>query len=268
MRVSKDTFLVEVQDQFQRPNIAGFDFIDTDYNPKLLATKIGKIHTLPITLTTSDAVPHNIKLEVGDTVVFNHMVCQDKNKFQENIFFCDYFNIYALILDDKVFPLEEVFFAEPIIENGVDIGCFHVEDKVSDKIAKVFEVSKVCAESGIQKGDIIFFTKNADYPIEIAGKELYKMHLRNVIGIERDGKLTCFRNKLLVKNVTELGKVGDIQRIYAHNSLQEGIVVNSGNVPDLIVGEKVTYFEAIATAITWKGESYSFIQEENIKWKQ
>src|ERR1019366_5557750 len=224
-------------DQFQRPNIAGFDFIDTDYNPKLLATKIGKIHTLPITLTTSDAVPHNIKLEVGDTVVFNHMVCQDKNKFQENIFFCDYFNIYALILDDKVFPLEEVFFAEPIIENGVDIGCFHVEDKVSDKIAKVFEVSKVCAESGIQKGDIIFFTKNADYPIE------------------RDGKLTCFRNKLLVKNVTELGKVGDIQRIYAHNSLQEGIVVNSGNVPDLIVGEKVTYFEAIATAIPWKGES-------------
>jgi co-chaperonin GroES (HSP10) len=196
------------------------------------------------------------------------MVCQNRNKFQENVFFCDYFNIYALIYCNHLIPLEEVFFSEPIIEKGMEIGCFKVEDKVSSIKATIFEISKVCEDAGLRKGDIVYFTKNADYPITIAGKDLYRMFLRNVIGLERDGELICFKNKLLVKNVTELGKVGDIDRIYAHNSLQTGIVVNPGNVTGIPVGMKITYFKVVASEVTWKGENYSFIEEKNIKWIQ
>lgn len=265
MRVAKNKFLVEVSDQFVRPNISGLDFIDTDYNPKILATKIGRIHTLPITL--DDTYHYDIKLNVGDEVVFNHLVCQDRNKFQNNIFFCDYFNIFARLNDwNELQPLEEVIFCEKIIDKGKDIGCFKVPDKVSSKCAKVFEVSKVCYDAGIRKGDIVYFTKNADYEIIVAGNPLYKMHLRNIIGIERDGELKTFKNKLLVKNITELGSVGGIQRIYAHNTLQKGVVINAGTVTGIPVGTVLTYFNASATSMNWRGEEYGFVNEENIKY--
>ncbi len=265
MRVSKDKFLVKVNDQFVRPKIAGLDFIDTDYNPKILATKIGKIHTLPITM--SDEYHYHIKLKVGDEVVFNHMVCQDRNKFQENIFFCDYFNIYAIISEGKITPLEETIFCEKIMEPNIEIGCLKVAGKVSDKCAKVYWLSSECFDAGIRINDIVYFTKNADYPMEIMGNEFYKMHLRNMIGIERDEKLTCFKNKLLVKNITELGEVGGIKRIYAHNSLQKGVVVNAGNVTGIPEGTVLTYFNASATSMKWKdGEEYGFIDELNIKF--
>ncbi len=265
MRVAKNKFLIEVNDQFVRPNISGLKFVDTDYNPKVLATKIGRIHTLPIALEGLD-YHFDLKLNVGDEVVFNHMVCQDRNKFQENIFFCDYFNIYGLLLNDKIYPLEETLFCEKIMEPDVQISCLKIPGKVSDKCATVFELSTKCYEAGIRKGDIVYFTKNADYPMEIFGNEFYKMHLRNIIGIERDGQLTTFRNKLLVKNITELGEVGGVKRIYAHNSLQTGVVINAGTVTGIPVGTKLTYFNASATSMNWEGEEYSFIDELNIKY--
>ncbi len=310
MRVSKDRYLVEVDDQFVRPKIAGLEFIDTDYNPKALATKIGKIHTLPVAL--SDTFENDVKLNEGDTVVFDHHVCQKQNKYSDTLFFCDYFNIYAKIepvkpifidikelekafehmkpatpddwkklynqtgnkiynfeegsVENKLTPLEKTIFCEKIVEPDYNVGGLHVKGKVSDKCAKVFEVSKYCYDNGIRKDDIIFFTKNADYEIIVEGKEFYKMYLRNVIGIERNGQLVPYQNKLLVKNVTKLGEVGGLQRIYAPNTLQYGVVINSGNT-GIEKGITITYFDVFSSPVIWKEEMYSFINEENIKYK-
>lgn len=263
MRVRRDTFLVEVSNQFIQPNIPGFDFIDTVFNPKLLATKIGVIHTLPICM--SDQYIYDNELKEGDVVVFNHIVCQKENKFTDTLFFCDYFNIYAKVWEGIITPLEDVFFSEPIIDKGKSIGCFNVPDKVSDKKALVYEVSDFVEAAGVEKGDVVFFTKNADYPMQIGGKELYKMHLRNVIGIERDGELIPFSRKLLVKNLTKLGLVGGLERIYANNTLQTGIVLHSG-ATDIPKGTKLTYFNGMSSAVNWKEEDYSFINENHIKW--
>ena len=263
MRVRKDTFLVEVSDQFVRPNVPGLKFIDTDYNPKILATKTGRIHSLPVAM--SSEYRFDVKLEVGDWVVFNHIVCQNNMRFSGNVFICDYFNLFAKVDGDKIIPLEEVIFTEPIMEPDVEIGCFKVAGKVSAKIAKVYEASDYVKTQGVQAGDIMFFTKNADYPIKIGDKDLYKMHLRNVIGLERDGVLTTYRNRLLVKNVTELGSVGGLQKIYADSTLQTGVVINNGNT-SIKEGALITYFQGISSAVTWKCQDYSFVNEENIKY--
>lgn len=263
MRISKNNFLVQVDSQFQKPNIPGFDFIDTDFNPKALATKIGRIYALPIYV--GEEYKYDVKLKEGDLVVFNHIVCDDKNKIENNIFLCAYYNIYAKIDDGKIIPLEDTIFCEKIIDSGIEIGCFKVEGKVSDKYAKVFEVSAYMKKQGIQSGDIIFFTKNADYEIVVGGKELLKMHQRNIIGIERNGELVPFGRKLIVKNITKWNDAGGLKRMYASSNLQTGVVINGG-ITRIEKGKMLTYFALISSEVTWKGEKYSFIKDENIKF--
>lgn len=263
MRVARNKFLVEVSEQFVTPKIKGLEFIDADFNPKVLATKVGKIHSLPICISSEHR--NDVKLEVGDEIIFNHLTCQNRNKFSENIFFCQYYNIYGLIKDGELKPLEDVFFCTKIIEPDTNFAGFNIPGKVSSKCATVFAVSEYVGKEGVQVGDIIYFTKNADYEINIAGNELYKMHLRNVIGIERGGELTTFRNKLLVKDVTELGMIGGLEKIYANNSLRKGVVMEAGTT-GIEQGTVVTYFNGVASVLNWKGQDYAFINEENIKY--
>ncbi|MES2395793.1 MAG: hypothetical protein V4549_07310 [Bacteroidota bacterium] len=263
MRIARNKFLVEVSDQFVRPNIKGLEFIDTDFNPKILATKVGRINSLPICVGSE--YKYETKLNVGDEIVFNHLVCQERNKFSNNIFFCQYYNIFARIQNGELEPLEDVFFCHKIVEPDTTFPGFHIPGKVSGKHATVMAVSALVAKEGVKVGDIVYFTKNADYEIVIAGNELYKMHLRNIIGIKREGKLTTFRNKLLVKDVTELGFIGGLEKIYANTSLRVGVVMESGTT-GIAVGTRITYFNGVASVLSWKGEDYSFINEENIKF--
>lgn len=261
MRISIDNFLVEVDSQFVKSKV--FDFIDADFNPQGLATKIGRIKGLPISL--SEKYKADVELNEGDVVVFHHNVCQNKNKFNENLFICAYFNMYAKIDGDSIIPLEDAIFCEKMIEPGMDLGCFKVASKVSDKYAKVFEVSNFAGKQGIEKGDIIFFTKNADYDMNVLDVSLLKMHIRNVIGIERNGNLKTFGKKLLIKNTTRFPDAGDIKRIYASSNLQTGVVIEQGTT-SIPHGSLVTYFAGLDSQVTWKGQNYSFVKEDHIKY--
>jgi co-chaperonin GroES (HSP10) len=263
MRIAKNTFLVEVDEQFVSPVINGLKFIiDSDFHPKVLATKVGRIHSLPICI--GEDYKYDNPLQIADNVIFNHTVCQNNKKFEENVFFCAYYNIYAKINDGSLEPLEDVFFAEKVVEADKNVGGFEVKGRVSDKCAKVFALSKTVADAGVEVGDIIFFTKNADYEMDICGKILYKMHLRNIIGIERNGELKTFRNRLLVKNTTKLGEVGGVEKIYAQTTLQTGVVLTG--IPGIDKGTLLTYFGGMANNIEWRGEKYSFIEDRNIKY--
>ena len=263
MRVAKNTFLVEVDEQFVSPVINGFKLIiDSDFNPRVLATKIGRIHTLPVSVAPE--YKYDNKLQVSDTVIFNHNVCQNNKKFAENIFFCDYFNVFAKVIDSEIQPLEDVLFCEKLIFPDRNIGGMEIKGKVSNKCAKVFAVSNSVKGEGVEVGDVVFFTKDADYEVEVLGKSLYKMHLRNIIGIERGGELKTFRNKLLVKNTTKMGCIGAMEKIYAQSSLQNGVVI-VGN-QDIPQGTLLAYYDGIATKVEWNGEDYSFIDDRNIKY--
>ncbi|MES3018152.1 MAG: hypothetical protein V4721_10245 [Bacteroidota bacterium] len=262
MLVSKNNFLVEVDSQFVQPAMKGF-FIDTDFNPKLLSTKIGRIHTESIGVTAPSI--YDVPLHQGDVVVFGHLVCQKKNMVHDNVFRCAYHSIFAKIVNNELKPLEEIMFCEPMRDEDQEFGGMIIPGGVSGTRAKVFELSEACKKAGIQKGDIVFFTKNADYGIDVLGKELYMMRIRNVIGIERDGVLKTFRNKLLVKNVTQLGSIGSIDKIYHQTSLQTGEVVESGKT-GIVTGSVVTYLNGIASIVRWNGVDYAFIDETHIKY--
>jgi len=260
--VSKNNFLVEVDSQFVQTIAEGF-FIDTDFNPKLLSTKIGKIHAESIGVLPPNK--YETKLNLGDTVVFGHNVCQKKNKVAENIFRCPYHAIFARIDDLEIIPLEDIFFCDPIKEEDKNIGGFIVKGSVSNKKAKVYMLSKAAYKAGLEIGDIIYFTKDADYAIDILDKRLFMMRIRNVIGIERNGELKTFRNKLLVKNLTKLGTIGEIKKIYFQTSLQIGEVIESGNT-GIEKGTILTYYNGPASIINWNGQDYAFIDERNIKY--
>lgn len=263
MRVARNTFLVEVDEQFVSPVINGLKLIiDSDFHPKVLATKVGRIHTLPVAIGSE--YKNDSSLQVGDTIVFSHLVCQDNKRFSENVFFCAYHNIYAKIENNELLPLEDVLFCDRIIGPDSNIGGMVIKGVVSNKCAKVFSASKSVLGVGVLPGDVVFFTKDANYEVEVLGKILYKMHLRNIIGVERDGKLVGIRGRLLVKNTTKLGSVAGVEKLYAQSTLQHGVVV-AGNI-DIPDGTLLTYFNGVATEIEWKGERYSFIENRNIKY--
>jgi hypothetical protein len=264
MKVSKNNFFIQVDSQFAYPKIGGETFyVDTDYNPRRLSTVIGKIHSLPICVT--DQYKYELKLNEGDTVIFNRLVTQTKNKVFDNVFRSQYPQIYAKIQGETLTPLEDVLFCQPIIESDYKVGEIEVKGQVSKVCAFVKCLSKGASDVGIRKWDIVYFTKDADYEMDINGTLLYKMHIRSIIGIERDGELKTFGKKLLVKNITELGKVGDIQKIYAQHSMQTGVVVESGNT-GIEKGTELTYFNGTASIVKYKDEWFAFIGEENIKY--
>lgn len=253
--------MVHVDSQFVQLKVKGW-FIDTDFNPKLLATKVGRIQALPVTMTAPYV--YDIPLNVGDTVLFNHNVCQKKNKVAENSFLCGYHAMFAKVSKDRVSPLEDIMFCEPVVEPDKNIGGFVIKGKVSPVVARVVELSTQCLKAGIRKGDLIFFTKDADYPIDVLGRHLYAMRIRNVKGIERDGKLRTFRDKLLVKNVTELGSIGGVERIYAKSNLQTGVVMEQG-ATTIQAGTTLTYLNGVASIVRWNEQDYAFLDERHVK---
>lgn len=262
MLVSKNNFLVEVDSQFV-PMVAPGFFVDTDFNPRLLATKVGRIHAGSIRVDKPNI--YDVPLNIGDDVVFGHNVCLKNNKVSENVFRCAYHAIFAKIEGGEVLPVEEIIFCEPIVEPDTNIGGFVISGSVSKHAAKVYSMSKSAKSSGVQSGDVVFFTKDADYKVNILGKDLYMMRLRNIIGIERGGELRTFRGKLLVKNRTKLDEIGAIKKIYFQTSLQVGEVLDGGD-SGINKGELLTYLNGPASIVRWKGESYSFIDERHIKY--
>lgn len=263
MRISKNNFIVEVDSQFEKINVPGFDFfLDTDFNPKLLATRIGRIHTLPISV---EGFLYDNPLSVGDVVVFNHLVTQNAMRIEGNLFKCPYFNIYAKIVDGLIEPLEDVFFSAPMKEPDFTAGLFHSPGKISGKYAKVICVSKKVLGAGVELNDTIFFSKNADYEMKVGGKDLFKMHLRNVIGIERDGVLKTFGQKMLCEDVTELKFESGLHKIYANTGLRHGVVIDGG-ASGIEAGTELTFMHGTATRVEWKGKEYSFIGIDNIKY--
>lgn len=266
MRIKRNMFLIEVDSQYEKVGIDNF-FLDTDYRKKELATKIGRIVALPVSI--DEEYLNDVPLNEGDTVLFNHTVTQDVNKYKGNTFYCDYFSIFAKIEEgyraDVITPIEKAMFCYPLKDSDKDFGGVVIPGKISAERAEVVFLSPECKRKGIEVGDVVYFTKGADYPMTFGKSILYKMHLRNILGIERDGKLIAFSNKMMVENTTSLGKIGGLDRIYYDTSLQTGVVVEGGNT-GVKNGSLVTYLAGVSHPINWNGKSYSFIEDRNVKY--
>ena len=274
MKVIKDTFLIRADRDLNRTTkVKGHDgnylVIDADVNEFEHATQIGTVGHVPEIIDIK--YRYDTPIFENDVIIFHYHVTQSKHAIEingEQFFKCPYFQIWCKIENETIVPLEDFIFVEPIMESEEEMFSGNIQTKLYQEEIKstgiVYSVSSMATQLGIKEGDKVFVTSSADLEIEILGKKLWRMRIRNVVGIEREGDLICLNNKALVKEIFEESQPqfltkGDDKKERA------GEVVLS-NIKDLSVGDKISYHNGVNTSLTYKGELYSYISSVNINY--
>jgi len=275
MLINKDSFLIEVDspkiNTLYIKGILGDIVVDTDYNKYKHATQIGTVVATPIRLTPQYL--NDTPINVGDTVVFHHFVCQPNNKvgfMDGNVYRADYFHIYGKIEDGQLIPIEDVFFVSPILELEENMYEGVLQIKPHREYIKqqgiVYSVSKSLKALGLNVGDKVYFTKDADYEMTISGKLLYRMRTRNIVTIERNGELVCLNDKLIIKQFPKVEKVGVLLSATITGE-QKGEIVKMGEkIKDVNVGEVVSYFNGSWGTFDYKGDTYSLVELRHLNY--
>lgn len=274
MKLASDTFLIKVNTPVKSDSgIKGINGssikIDTDFNKYNYSQQIGTIHTLPIFIT--DKYHNDTEINVGDTVVFHHFVCQKDHLVDhiQNLYRLEYFHIYAMIKENEIIPIEDVIFVEPIMEKEEDIrmGSLQVKSKPELLVGQgtIFALSKKSKEAGLMMGDNVYFTKNADYPMTITDKNLYRMRLRNIIIVKRDDNIICPKGRVLIKEFPRK-KSG---YTFDKGTLQmKGEVIQvAEDIKTVKKGDLIDFFSKIGGGLEITGAMFYLIDERHINYK-
>lgn len=247
--------------------------LDTDFQKYNHATQVGEVAFSPQIIGSEFL--NNTPIKDGDAVLFHHFVCQDDNQVKyngETLYSCDYFHIWAKIVDSKLEPLEDFIFVEPILEplsqTKTSGGLVLKAERTNLKnIGRIHSLSKASRKLGMREGDIVFFTNDADYDINVLGKDLYRMRIRNIIGVERNSRLICLSNKLLVLDITD----AEVRKGLMHNKNirdRTGVIYNVGaDIKGLAIGDKINYFDGVSSRLNYMGKNYSFLTIEDVTYK-
>lgn len=244
--------------------------IDTDYNKYKHTVQTGKIFATPIGI--SSKYENDTILSVGDEVVFHHFVCQSDNRsdFGENVYRADYFHLYGKINNGKLMALEDIVFVEPIIEDKSNLFCGGLQIKSSlDNVSqqgKVFAASKKAQSLGVKSGDRVFFTKDADYSMKILDTGLYRMRIRNIVAVIRNGRLVCLKDKILIKQIEQEQKEGVLFSVSENKSLLGKIVKTGDSVVGVKEGEIASYYNGVGGSFLYNNELYSFVETRHINY--
>jgi len=275
MKVSADNYLIEVESNSRKTlDIIGINgekiIIDNDYNKNSHSCRIGKIYALPISV--SSKYKNDVELNVGDDVVFHHFVCKPDHKMPvgENIYRAEIFHIYGKIQDGQLIALEDVLFIDPIQEKEEDLFCGMIQVKVFKKAVQqkgyIYALSKTAKDLGAEVGDIIYYTENADYKMNIGERDLFRMRIRNILAIERNGELICLRNRIFVKQDKVEDKVGSLISLTTQSELHGEVVIVGKDITEVKQGDKVSYFNGIVGDIVINGDKLSFVDIKNINY--
>lgn len=269
MLVAKDTFLIRVDSAaVSELNVIGLDGkpikIDTDYNKYSHAMRTGFVHACPMLI--SDKYFRDVKLNEGDCVLFHHFVCQPDHKIADNIYRAEYFHLYGKIVDGVLYPIEDMIFVTPEKESDEELFCGQFKLKsTADYVRQrgvVYAASPAAQARGILPGDTVYYTKDADYKFYIGDDLLYRMRIRNILAIERDGELKSVSGKLLFDKLPE--EQGAISQL-ASRSQQKAEVIASG-CEGVFSGDKFAYYNGVGGNFQYKGKAIYFIELRNINY--
>jgi co-chaperonin GroES (HSP10) len=141
------------------------------------------------------AAPDGSDLDPGDTVYVHHFVIEDERRVPvagKEYRWLEYNQIYCKVKDGIVKALGYYVLVEPV---KFDESKFKKETASGllltrkagtqnvDRVGVVAHIGQVAEEAGLKVGDKIFFNKNCEYEINIEGKKLYRMELRDVITV-------------------------------------------------------------------------------------
>lgn len=276
MKVAKNTFLIHVHgDRNSALDVVGANgeklTIDTDYNKYKHTVQIGTIYACPVKIT--DEYTNDTPLSDGDVVLFHHFVCQQDHKMNigENIYRAEYFHLYAKVLNGEVIPLEDAIFVEPILEDESNMFAGKIQIKTFRENIKqkgiVYASSKRAQEAGVYKGDVVYFSKNADYPMVVNGRDMYRMRIRNICATEKGEKLNSLHNKILVRELYSINKKRNF--IDLKTSIHKvGVVEEVGKgVVGIEVGDTICYFNSSVGTIEVNDKTYAFLEQRHIHYK-
>lgn len=275
MLVAQDLFLIQIETPTNsKIGVKGIDgkdiIIDCDYNSFSHSCRIGTIFALPISI--SSKYINDTKLNVGDTVILHHFVSMPDHFVPihpGNIYRCEFFHIYATLKDSMINPIEDVIFVEPILEakENMFMGSIQVKSRreLLPQQGKVFALSKKAKEAGLMEGDHVFFTKNADYSMKIVGNELWRMRIRNITLVVRDGEPVCLADKVLIKE----RKSTEVKPVFGKKTLQlEGEIIEVGkNVNGVQKGSVVDYYNTIGGEVKHNNETYASVEPRHINYE-
>ena len=248
-----------------------FLYLDRKFDLYGTATQIGTIAHTPMQFDDKSIDSHILKQ--GDTVWFHHFVCQDKNRWLikgEEFFQAHYNQIWAKVEDERLIPMNDWLFVEPILEEESEmfIGDLQLKQDRENVTGqgKVFATSTYAKEMGIKDGDSVFFVKDADYSIKIGEKDLWRMKVNAIVLINRKGELIPLRDKILVKYKHKEDKHLR-EGLWIPPSMQdkslEGIVMCYGiDITCVKKYDHVVFYPGMFTNITWNNEDYAVMRKE------
>jgi len=270
MKLIKDTFFVKADKHAnKRIKLSNGEsiYVDTDFDPHKYATRTGNITHAPHFIDKQ--WKYDTKVKQGDKVLFHQFVCQEGNQVYvkgKEYFKAHYHHLFAIITGNKIIPLENFIFVDPTEETEEDLFKGNIQVKFDKGNIKgsgtVKYLSAQALEAGLQVGDKVYYTKNAEYKMEAFGKIYYRMRIRNITLIERKGELTCMNNRVLMQEEPEEEKFLVINQ----RETMGRIIAVGNNITDVAVGDKVGYFRGLTAPIDYNGEKYISMRKDNINY--
>jgi len=151
------------------------------------------------------SAPKDTDLMPFDEVIVHHFISESEHKLpimDKKLSWLEYSQIYARIRNGELKMLNNYLFVEPIKFDNTrffnsDSGFLMTNRSGNDYVERMgvaYKISDSCREAGLNEGDIIIFGKNCEYQIDVDGKQLYRMELRDVITtINEDMKITAIK---------------------------------------------------------------------------
>lgn len=132
-----------------------------------------------------------IEVKEGDHVYTHHFLTEDQNAIEINdelLYAISYESVYCVVNNGDIKMLGKWNFLKPILEKDqLDNGLYFIpKNKYDTKKAIVEFTSKEMQEDGLKKGDIVFFSKNSDYVINVEGEYYFRVENEDIIGIFKE----------------------------------------------------------------------------------
>lgn len=282
MQLLKDKFFVSCdQDSGSTLDIIGINglalILDKKFDPYLHATRFGIVEEVPAEFSPKSIDSHLIK--PGDEVFFHHFVAQEKNEWLikgKQLFQAHYEQIWAKIENKQLVPINDWLFLSPIEETEEDLNIvgsnIQIREYTQNKqsVGVCFAISEYGKKMGIAIGDIVHIIKEADYKINIGGKDLWRIRLQSVVCIERNGELIPLNDKVIIRenDRSDVAMVGDILIPISERSkdLYGKVLKVGSDVPMCMVKEddNVCFLHGVFTKFEINDQPYAIVRKENI----
>ena len=296
LRPLKDAFLVKVhKKKHDTISIGGKElFLDVDFNRYGHAVQYGIVASVPMRISHryENEHGHTIgfyghQINTGDKIYFHHFVTEPENTYNiegQELHLCQYAQTYCVIRDGEIEMIEDWLLAELVMEDESNLrsasGIYlKPELEKIPGIAVIRHLSKVCKEQGMREGDTIVYKKDADYMMEVEGKNYYRMKAWNVAVIIRDGKLVPVRDTIVIKEHPQQNDVvAGIEIVALKKKKQQYATVlslgeqvepfnfdlNEKEFKQFGIGDTVVYHNGTAGYVEHEKQTYGIIESGNI----